>query len=279
MPAQRPDIFQFTDFREYLRLRYAAEKTDSPRFSHRFVAEKVGASSTGWFSDILKGRITLTGVYSVKLAKLLELKPNEEDFFQTLVHYGQAGSLEEKNHYLEKILAFKELKIDLVGKDKFEYYSKWYHAAIRELLLFYPYRGDFADLARRLSPSIRPEQAKKAVQLLDRLNLIAVDPNGIYRPTAAILKKDAAIKSIHLENFLKANMELGVQALDRYPKEERDISSVTVSLEAEDFEKAREDIKALRKRLLALSEKPGTKKRVYQCNFQVFPLSREVEEK
>jgi len=33
----------------------------------------------------------------------------------------------------------------------------------------------------------------------------------------------------------------------------------------------------LRKRLLALSERDAARDRVYQCNFQVFPLSRTLE--
>ena len=277
MASGLPDIFQFTDFRAFLHSRYEAEKRANPGFSHRFIADTVNASSSGWFSDVVKGRITLTGTFLVKLIKLFSLKPNEAEFFETLVHYAQAGSLEEKNRHMEKILSFKELKVDILGKDKFEYYSKWYFAAIRELLLFQPFRGDYATLARQLSPSIRPPQAKKAIELLERLELIAKDANGIYRPTSSILKKDGAFKSIHLQNFLKTNMELGIEALDRYPKEERDISALTLALEPKDFEKAREEIKAVRKRLLALSEKPGLKKKVYQCNFQVFPMTRDTE--
>ena len=50
------------------------------------------------------------------------------------------------------MIAFKEVRADLVGMDRLEFYSKWYHGAIRELLFFHPFRGDYAELARRLSP-------------------------------------------------------------------------------------------------------------------------------
>ncbi|MBW8886627.1 MAG: TIGR02147 family protein [Fibrobacteres bacterium] len=269
-----PDIRSYTDYRLYLRDRYAAGKRLNPGFSHRYIADTVGASSTGWFSDMVKGRISLTGTYRIKLTKLLGLGPAESEYFEAMVDYAHAGSLEEKNRHWERMLSGKDLKVDFLGKDKFDYYSKWYHAAIRELLLFQPFRGDYADLGRSLVPSIRPDQARKAIKLLERLGLIAQDGNGIHRPTSAILKKDAAEKALHLANFLKANAELGIEALERFPKEERDISALTLALRPQDFERAQEEIKALRKRLLALSEKPGPDKRVYQCNFQVFPLTR-----
>lgn len=274
MVVASPDIRAYTDYRHYLRDRYAAEKRLNRAFSHRYIADAVGASSTGWFADMIHGRISLTDTYRLKLIKLLALAPAEAEYFEAMVDYAHAGSLEEKNRHWEKMLAGKDLKVDFLGKDKFDYYSKWYHAAIREMLLFHPFRGDYQDLARRLAPPIRPDQARKAIKLLERLGLIAQDGNGIHRPTAAILKKDAAEKSLHLANFLKANAELGIEALDRFPKEERDISALTLALRPQDFEKAKEEIKALRKRLLALSEKPGPEKKVYQCNFQIFPMTR-----
>ena len=77
-----------------------------------------------------------------------------------------------------------------------------------------------------------------------------------------------------LANFLKTQMNLAIEALDRYPKEERDISALTLTLSPEAFKAAQEEIRALQRKLLALTDlypKPDT---VYQANFQLFPLSR-----
>jgi hypothetical protein len=60
---------------------------------------------------------------------------------------------------LQKMLTFKEVGVDLVGPDRLEFYSKWYHGALRELLFFHPFRGDYAALARMLSPPIRQSEA------------------------------------------------------------------------------------------------------------------------
>jgi uncharacterized protein (TIGR02147 family) len=273
MTASSRDIFSFTDFREFLKFRYEFEKKADSRFTHRHIADTIGASSSGWFADIVKGRITLTSIFRTKLIALFALRGREAEYFEALVDYAQAGSVDEKNRQMERIVSGKGPKVDLLSKDKFEYYSKWYFAAIRELLLFYPFRGDYTELARRLSPPIRPQQAKTAMKVLQRLDLVAPDENGIYRPRNSLLKKDTAFKSFHLETFLKSNMVLGIESLDRYPKEERDISALTLGLSPQDFENAKEMIKDLRKKLLSLSEKPGLDKQVYQCNFSVFPVT------
>ena len=141
-------IFDYTDFRLYLKDYYLARKAVDKRFSHRFIHLAVGASSSGWFSDLLQGRITLTGVYLFKLTRLLGLKQREEAYFEALVAFNQAGSLDEKNRGFRKILSFREVKAEVVGREKFEFYSKWYYAVVRELLFFEPFSGDFATLAK-----------------------------------------------------------------------------------------------------------------------------------
>jgi uncharacterized protein (TIGR02147 family) len=274
MEAALVPIFEYTDYRCFLKACYEERKARDRKFSHRFIADKVGAASTGWFSDLVAGRINLTGAHRARLAKLLELKPNEENYLEAMVNYAHAGSLEERTRCFRKILAFKESKPDLVERDQFEYFAEWYHAAVRELLFIVDFRSDWEDLARRLNPPLRPAQARQSVELLERLRLVRKDERGRYRPTASILKKDSSFRSLHLANFLKANMNLAIESLERHPKEERDISAITVALSEEDFRAAALEVQALRKRLLAMGERPCGGKKVYQCNFQLFPTTR-----
>lgn len=266
-------IFTYTDFRKYLEDYYQARKKTDKKFSHRFIQEKVGASSAGWFADVIKGRTNIPGGHMVKLAKLLQLKNTETDYFESMVQFGQAGSLEERTRYFHKMLAFKEVRSDMVGMDKLEFYSKWYHGAIRELLFFHPFRGDYAELARKLSPPIRQAEARDSVALLERLGMVEPNNIGGYKSKEAVLKKDPSFPSVVMANFLKNNMELAIEALDRYSKEERDVSALTVSLSDQAFAQVKEDIRALRKKILAMTEIDVAPNKVYQCNFQFFPLS------
>jgi uncharacterized protein (TIGR02147 family) len=274
MPDIDINIFAFTDFRFYLAEYYRTRKALDGKFSHRFIKEKAGASSSGWFADVLKGRANLNSHQVVKVARLLGLKANQEDYFEAMVYYGQAMSMEERNRHFRKMMAFKEVKSDVVGMDKLEFYSKWYHSALREILFFHRFDGDYAALARKLSPPIRQSEAKESIKLLERLGFVEEDEHGGYRAKEATLKKDATFPSIVMANFLKANMELGIEAVDRYPKDARDISAVTLSLSDEAFAKVRDEIRALRKRILAMTEADPHPTKVYQCNFQFFPLSQ-----
>jgi uncharacterized protein (TIGR02147 family) len=274
MDTPRPDIFTYSDFRAFLADHYRSRKAEDAKFSHRFIRAKVGAASPSWFNDVVKGRVKLTDTFLVRLGPLLRLKPKELDYFETLVRYQQAESLDERNRWLEKMMSFKDLRMDVLGREKFEFYAYWYYAAVRELLFFHDYDGDAAALAKKLRPPIRKEQAARAVELLARLDLIRKRPGGRYRPTSENVIKDSRFKSEYIANYIKANIELALDAFDRIPSAERDLSTVTLCLSAKGFEEVKLELKSLRRRFLEIAERDASPTTVYQCNLHVFPTTQ-----
>ena len=107
-------------------------------------------------------RRNLTSSLIMKFAGALQLKKKEREYFENLVYFNQAKSLEEKSRFYEKMLALSPLNAQVVRKDKYEFYSRWWYSAIRELLYFFPFKGDFQALAKKLDPPIRPDQARKS---------------------------------------------------------------------------------------------------------------------
>lgn len=268
------NVFDYVDFREFLAAYYLARKSREPKFTHRYISAHVRTGSAGWFSDILKGRTNLSDNHLVLLVRLMCLKSTEAEYFELLVRYSQAGSTDEKSLHYMKLLSLKGVKTDLIGAEQFEFYSEWYHSAIRELLLFHPFRGDFAGLGKKLNPAISAADAKKSILLLEKLGFIKKTASKGYASVDATLKKDSNFKSIHLAHFLKSNCALGTESIDRIPKEERDISAMTISLSRNGFLKAKEEIRALRERILALAKTDENPDKVFQCNFHMFPITR-----
>ena len=267
-------ILEYSDYRLFLKDQYEWAHAKNRSFSHRMISAKVGSSSSGWFSDILKARQNITGSQVIKLSALFHLGERESDYFESLVQINQAASLDEKNRHFRKLMALRSPESKLVGQEQFEYYSKWYYAAIRELLFFYDFRGDFHVLSRRLSPPIKPAEAKEAIQLLLGLDFIRKDAQGRYRPLENTLKKDSTFKSLFAVNFLKANMELGIAALEMFSKEERHVSALTLSYSEAFRIKAEAEIETLRNKLVALMDEDPHPEKVYQLNLQFFPLTQ-----
>ena len=276
MEAHPPKVFDYLDFRKYLQAFYDYEKSRNPRFSHRFITVKVGATSSGWFSDLIKGRIRLSTTHFSNLVKFLGLGDKETDYFEVLVAFTQAGSNQEKLRYFDKMLSFREVQWDLLGKEKFEFYSNWYYAAVREILFYLDFTDDYKQLASTLRPSITEHQARNAIRTLEKLHLIQKNGDGYYKPTSSNIKKDPDIKTVLLMRYHLKNLELAGEALKGFSKEVRDISAITVGLTVQGFQKATQEVQALRKKLLALEKSGEGPRRIYQSNFQIFPVTEEM---
>lgn len=271
--SKLPDISQYAEYAKYLQDAYTARKSRDKKFSHRFINQKMGIQSSGWFGDILAGRQRLKPRHVTPLAAIFKLESRERDFLRALVEMEQACTPEEKTAAYDKWLELKGVRQEKVAKDRFKYFERWYYPALREILSLYSFQGDYADLAAKLHPPIHPRQAKEALALLVRLGLI--NP-GAPAPLP-VLVKDSSAKTPHWHKILKAYMQLAGPALQKFGKDERDFSAVTLTMSPEGLKKAGEEITALRKRLLAMSERDRAKNRVYQCLFQVFPVSQNLE--
>ncbi|MDB5050556.1 MAG: hypothetical protein JWO30_3627 [Fibrobacteres bacterium] len=270
-----PNIFEYNDFRAYLRDYYLENKARNYRFSYSFIAQKLGFESPSFFGHLISGRSNLSSAMTARFVLFLKLKRRAADFFETLVNYNQAKDpLEEKRHF-EKLVAFKGSKIRLMGADQYEFYGKWYYPAIRELLYFHPVKGDYDALAKMLSPPIKASEARQAVQLLLRLGLARKDAQGaVVRadPLSDSTGYQAADASIY--DFQQQTLALAGEAIQRFPRDTRSLSTLTFSLSQNGFDTINEELKGFRRRLLKIAEEDKAEDTVYQVNFQVFPLTR-----
>lgn len=272
MSSFLPDISRYTEYRKYLRDAYAAHKLRDRKFSHRFITQKMGIPSPGWFADVLASRQNLKPRNLNPLMTVFKLDSREREFLRALVEMEQAGTPEERTAAYEKWLELKGTGKEKIAKDRFKYFDHWYYPILREILALESFQGDYADLAAKVHPPIRPAQAKEAVQSLTRLRLLS----PVSRTSLPVAVKDTSTQPLRSHKLQQAYMRLAGPALQKFNKEQRNFSALTLSLSPEGLKKAGEEIATLRWKLLTLSEKERDKNRVYQCLFQVFPVSEEI---
>ena len=130
-----PLIFHYSDYRLFLKDYLKALKDEDKKYSQRYIIMKIGESSAGWVSDVIAGRKNINETQMFKLCQILDLDPRSEIFFELLVKFSQAGTHEERTRIYDKLRTFQECPSEILDVDRFEYFNKWYHAAIRELLL------------------------------------------------------------------------------------------------------------------------------------------------
>ncbi|NLE02825.1 MAG: TIGR02147 family protein [Fibrobacter sp.] len=268
-------IFEYTDYRKFLLDYQEEQKKSNPAFSHRYFAQKAGFSSSGLFSNIITGRRNLTHSLIKSFSKAMKLHKKEGDYFEAMVLFNQAKSLEDKNLYYQRMLQLLPVKTEVINRERHEFYSHWWYSAIRELLYFDPFKDDYVSLAKKLDPPIRPDQAKKAIVTLESLGIIKKDSNGFYRQTSQMLTtgKDF-VHSLQVANFQSETISLSLRSLEQHQKDCRNISTLTLTVSPESLQQINKEIESVQNRILKIVESDESVNSVYQINFQIFPLTK-----
>lgn len=270
----QPVVYDYLDFRAFLKDLFVYNKERKGNFSYRFFSRQAGFASPNFLKLVTNGQRNLTNTSIAKIAKGFKLKKQESEFFEHLVFMNQGKTHDEKNRYYRKMLAVKEyINNHKIDKVKYEYFSKWYYPAIREIITFNDKHYTPGQIAERLNPKISPKEAERALKLLLELGLIKKDPEDHWQQCDKVVTTGAEVASHVIANFHKEMIALGAESIERFPSEERDITALTLSVRHDTLVNIKARIAAFRRELLELATEDENSDRVYQINFQLFPLT------
>jgi len=270
-------VFNYTDYRKFLKDIYKEFKSREKGFTYSYIGELAGFSSKGYFTQVIQGKTKLSQKMVQKLAGVFQLKKSETKYFCQMVAFNQAKSNRDKHLYFQKMISSRSSKIKHVKPESFEVFSKWYYLAIRELLNFYPFKGNYETLGEMLVPAISPKEAKQAVGILEKHGLIKRKSNGDYKILQKALSTGFDKEPFALNNFVLETIERARDAVEQLPKEQRSMSTLTASVSEEGYELLQQKIHSFRQELMELIRQDRKVDRVCQINFHMFPLSKKYE--
>jgi uncharacterized protein (TIGR02147 family) len=267
-------IFDYLDYRYFLKDFYNDLKNRDKKYSHRYFALKLGVKSSGFFSEILSNKRNVSQKNILQLFTVLGFDKDESRYFDCLVNFNQAGSLPEKDYWLQKMLECKKVNLKLLNKDVYEYFSKWYYTAIREMLFYYKEAVDPKTVAGKLNPQLKADEVKNAITLLERLAMIEKKDDGSYTQKDAVISTGNQVKSVEVANFQLQTLDLAKNAVSTFPSWQRDISTLTLSISGDGFKKIVEILQKTRKEIIKVAQSDTQEDRVCQVNIQFFPLTK-----
>lgn len=272
-------VFEYLDYRQYLA--DALEEKRQHGLSLRAVSLRAGFKSPNYLKLVISGKRGLTPASVTKCADFFHLRGAEREFFENLVNLNQAESPREQEHYYERLKASRAyVALKHVEHDQHEYFSKWYYAAIRELVLLPGFKNDPDWIARTLTPNIPIKAARETMELLFRLNLIRRGPGGKIEQTDALIGTPPKIAAAAAWTFHREMLDRSRESLDLARPADRDVTALTVAVSRGQYERARRKIHEFRQKLHAeFAERPQEAETVYQLNIQFFPLSEVRHEK
>lgn len=274
MSPTRPNVFEYLDYRQFLKNLFEFKKSQATSFSHRLFARLAGLKSSNFLKLVIDGKRNLSLKGISQFAKAFKLSAKETDFFQNLVLFNQSATTEEKNRYFEKILQSKSYhEVKHLEASQYAYFSNWYLVALRELVRLPGFREDPNWINRKLKIKLAPSEVKKALEVLLELKLIRRDTHQKLHQTDQKLVTPSEIADLTVLNFHREMMRKAMESLETSRTVHRDISALTLTVTKEQYLKIRERLAQVRREILALASEGQSPEAVYQLNLQLFNLS------
>jgi uncharacterized protein (TIGR02147 family) len=268
-----PDIFLFYDYRAYLKALFEYNKSQSRRFSHRYIVTRAGFKSPNVLKNVIDGKRNLTFAAAEQFAKAFKLEGASKKYFLSLVQYNQAGTPTEREKFFQELVDMRTRENPArLGERQYDVFSHWWHVAIREVVSLPDFQFSPEWVADALSPSITPEEAAESLTLLKSLGLIAMNRDRSWTQVEKTMATDARVKSVMVSQFHREMIRLGGESLSRFPGKDREISGTTLRVAEADLDKIKTWLREFRMKILGLAAQSAGADQVYQLNFQFFPL-------
>ncbi|HHO54375.1 MAG TPA: TIGR02147 family protein [Deltaproteobacteria bacterium] len=269
-----PNIYDYLDFRSFLRSWFEARKAEEPRFSKRSFARLAGKSSPGLLTEVLNGRQLSPKMVSA-FANAMKLTAPEADFFDALVQLDQARSTRERNHAWDRISAsrsFQEAR--RIEGASVRYLSDWWIPVIRELAHRRDFQPDPAWIAARIRPPITEAMARRGLETLIELEMLIERDDGGLAPAEGVLTTPQEVAGLAVHNYHLGMLQRAIESIDGVDPEERHLLAATVSVPHSVVGQLKDELNAFHRRIIDLCGRyEGDAEEVLQLHFVLFPLS------
>ena len=267
-------VYDYLNYREFLRDWFAEKKATNPSFSHRLFARLAGFKTSNFLHLVMTGKRNLTRDSIAKVTRALKLRRREKEYFEHLVLFSQATAMREKNRHLSELTRLrKAVSYREINRDLHDYIANWVNPVVRELACMVDNPDDPETLAQRIAFHTTPGTVAGALRLLQRLGMLVRNPDGTFRQADPLLSTGPGTAAVAAAQYHQGAIARASEALERFPPSEREIVGLTIGVSRKTFEKVRRRMWELRQEVLSMADDPDAEK-VYQLNIQLFPLTR-----
>lgn len=273
MKRTKLNIFDYTDFRQFIEDRLNELSNDNAKYSRRYIVRRMGLSGNNYLKMIIDGSRNLTDDVARKLVEAIGLKEDEAGFFYGLVTYGQAKTTKLRAEAFEKLRRNRRFKkVHGLDLDHYDYMTNTLTLALRELINYPDFQEDPSWISRQLTFKATPKAVREGFEKLIRLGLVERDTDGRLKVTMLHTATGDQLGNeplrVYHHNMLKAAMKAQDLPVDkRYYRGltmsiSQDVYHEVVDLYCEFIDKVRARIND--------TEEPD---HVYQMEMGLFPLA------
>lgn len=207
------------------------------------------------------------------MARALQLKDKEAQYFEFLVQFNQAKSADEKNHYFQRLSRFQNSKAKIIGENQYRFFSRWYYPVIWNFFGMNQKEKNPAEIAKQLFPPVTFAQVEDAIGLLLDLKLIKKMANG-YAVTENHLTTDKVFLGMIAKQYNRHFIDMASSLLEIVPKEHRQYNTLVVTLSPDGFSTLKERMRNFQREIQDIVDRDQGADRIFAFCMQLFPTMK-----
>jgi uncharacterized protein (TIGR02147 family) len=273
-----PSVYEFTDFRGFLRTYFESKKRESRAFSTRRWSRDLGVSSPATLNMVLTGKRNPGPQLVDRLTRYFSFSKPQKQYFETLVKLAKVKDSPELS--VNVLADLRDLhpkkEIREIPYDLFEAISSWYCLAIREMSQSHDFEEKPEWIAQKLKGRVSPAKVAAALRTLESAGLLSRGHDRRLKPAEMQIgtladKADEAIKRFH-----EQTTQLALESIRTAPVSLRDFGGSTFNMDPADLPSLKADLRQMRREIYQRYEKISASA-TFQLNVQLFPLT-EIKE-
>lgn len=265
-------VFDYLDYREYLRDVFEDRKTRAPWYSYKLFGDGVGLDQSQVYR-ILQKQLHLSAAALPRFVAYLGLEGPAVDYFAKLVEMGKTRKESEARKLFAALLELRGSQSRMLSGKQFGLYETWYLPVVRALLGIFEISDNYAVLASKLNPPISADKARQAVKRLAQLGLVFRDRDGIWRLEGKSWSTGKEFQSEAVRRYQAQTFRLCEESLERVPRELRDVNVVNMAADQQAFDDCVEILAEARRRIRERIEHVDSPDRILRLTSALVPVA------
>lgn len=258
------------DYRKFIRDTLNEKVQSNPRYSLRAFARDLNVSPS-ILSEVISGKHGLSEKLANRIALKLGLNQEEKSLFCDQVTALHSRSSTKRDLAAKRIEQVKLMhKENPLQMDIFKIISDWHHFAILEITYLEDFKSENSWISKKLG--ITKLEVDASIDRLMRVGLLRHE-NGKLRATEDYTSTPNDIPSEVIKKFQRQLIEKSLTALNMQDIGNRDITSLTLSIDKKKLPCAKKMLKEFRRKFDAEFGTGKKKNSVYCLALQFFELT------
>jgi uncharacterized protein (TIGR02147 family) len=266
------NFWNVSDYRDLLKSYYERRKEELSIYSYRMMGEKLGVDSS-YLYRVLQKRQQLPSRSIPAARELLGLTGRAAEYFDLLVAAAKSKNSKENHELMEKALALRDVARKEITQSELRFFGEWWIPAVRAYLEISGGDANPKRIAEYIRPKITEAQATEALQLLKDLGLVKRLASGKLKIADAHLTVGGPEKIQAVRRYQQEILQLAAKAIDECPVDKRDISTLTMAVDAAAFDDIRDMLREMRRLIQKRVDESVAPDRIMELSMAFFPVT------